>query len=541
MTPCITIDRVMTLTEAIMFSPIKLMIGDNDITLRCQFSWSSDRVNWSCWADYNNYAKTCRAFNTDYYLRILFREAQVPTLYINNITSTCFSVSVLMDNPFLSDPCSIIEASGFDLYCGWDCALQMIQQLSDSVVCMAGIPIYYFRVIPDSDTKSYTFKEYVLHNVESVKQIKMIFPDGSMPSSKPTISEWDMEFEVDWEVELSKTQFATAFGEDAFPKQRDFVWVPMQKRMYMVNTAYEEKNENLMWRANTWKLALVKWQDQSNVDQGDFTNLIDTLIVNKYEDVFETGERREGELTGTFQIAEPPHAATNLYSIENSDYIRKQISIDTMRIESGQLNHGNIIVAKSRYIFYKESEITYQNNWCGDNGTLSLIFDCPIRKDFDSNDHPIVRIGDYIITYSDKDKDNGYIKFSDKEISIEKGNTYILLLRWGRSVGEISMHIYKYTWPTDIPSYKVRQAMYKFDFENPACERTVLDERLISHTGIPVVLYGYPLNIWNLKLYNKYINDEQRDEILKYATKDKFCIINDQARPINNEHGYNVR
>ena len=32
MAPCITIDRVMTLTEAIMFSPIKLMIGDNDIT-----------------------------------------------------------------------------------------------------------------------------------------------------------------------------------------------------------------------------------------------------------------------------------------------------------------------------------------------------------------------------------------------------------------------------------------------------------------------------------------------------------------------------
>ena len=45
MTPCITIDRVLTLTEAIMFSPIKLMIGDNDITLRCQFSWSSYRVN----------------------------------------------------------------------------------------------------------------------------------------------------------------------------------------------------------------------------------------------------------------------------------------------------------------------------------------------------------------------------------------------------------------------------------------------------------------------------------------------------------------
>ena len=65
----------------------------------------------------------------------------------------------------------------------------MQQQLSDQVICTLGIPVYYFRVVPDEDTKSYTFKEYVLHNVQSVKQIKMMIQDGTMPSSKPTLSE----------------------------------------------------------------------------------------------------------------------------------------------------------------------------------------------------------------------------------------------------------------------------------------------------------------------------------------------------------------
>lgn len=550
---CISISRVMTLGDAIMFSQVSLMLGDLDITNRCQFSWSADKVNWSCWANYNTYINACQQLSSDYYLRILFRESTIPTLYLNNISNTCFTIAVYYDNPFLADPCSIINSSGFDLYCGWDCAMLMQQQLSDQVICMVGIPIYYFRVTPDVDTKSYTFKEYVLHNVESVKQIKMIFPDGQMPSSKPTISDWDMEFEVDWETELSKTQFATAFGTDAFPKQRDFIWVPMQQRMYMVNTAYEEKNENLMWRAVTWKLSLVKWQEQNNIAQGDFEDIINKLIVNKYSDVFEIGEKREGELTGMPQIASPQHEATNLYSVENSDYIRKAIKLDTMRIEDSQLNHGNIIVAKNKYVFYDEAVITYQKKWCGENGTMSLIFEYPNHKAHVEGIKPIISLGDYVVNFEETEQRvkgkiirSGELIFGDKRIKIDPENIYLLLVRWGRSVGETTINIYKYKYSdtnkdgSPIPFYKRNQIRYVFDFNGEA-EHTSLDNRLISNSGINVELQGYPLYVYNLKLYNRYIDDDHRDEILKYATKDEYCIINDQARPLNTDHGYNVR
>ena len=554
---CVAISRVITLDDAIRFAPIALYVGETDITKECQFSWSQDRINWSCWNSYENYQKVCVCLNTDFYIRILVRNNNVPTIYINKVLTSCYSIALYDGNPFLEDPCQITSLSGFDIYSGWDCALMMQQQLSDQVICTLGIPVYYFRVVPDEDTRSYTFKEYVLHNVQSVKQIKMMIQDGTMPSSKPTLSEWDFEFETDWETELSKTQFATAFGTEAFPKQRDFVWVPMQKRMYMVNSAYEEKNENLMWRATTWKLALIKWQDQSNISDSNVENILDELIANKYSDVFEVGERREGELTAEPQLP-VTYAANNLYSLEDKDYIRKQATIDTMKIVDRQINHGNLVVAKNKYIFYdvkvgdtsKPAFVSYQKGWCGNNGTLSMIFDYSKES---AEDRTILSIGDFNISLKE-----GSITLPDGITTqpLLPGHTYLMIMRWGRSSNDINFDIYRLVPPQGVPSYKRKPNMYRFDLTHEQEKEiipeekkqyrlrphtTTLDPRLICTKPVQVVLYGYPLQVANLKLYNKYIADEELMEVLKYTTKDEYCIINDQARPLNDQLGFSVR
>ena len=85
--------------------------------------------------------------------------------------------------------------------------------------------------------------------------------DGAMPSSNPKLTEFDFDWETDRETEISKTQFATAFGDEAYPKFGDFIYIPMMGRMWDVNAAYDEKNEGLMWRSTTWKLQLVKYSD----------------------------------------------------------------------------------------------------------------------------------------------------------------------------------------------------------------------------------------------------------------------------------------
>ena len=530
---CTSIDQVIEFTESIQYCKVGVVINGKDITSSCKFSWSTDKVTWSCWASYADFDKQSRGIDGDFYLRIVYRSLQKPVIYINNIAVYCYNTSIYQDNPFLADPCSTIEQSGFDLYAGWDCALMMQQQLSDTVICMVGIPIFYFKVDPEVDTKSYTFKEYTLHAVQSVKQIKMMVADGTMPSSKPTIGEWDMGFETDWDTELSKTQFATAFGVTAFPKQRDFIWVPMQKRMYMVNTAYEEKNENLMWRAVTWKLSLVKWQDQDNIDQGDLESVIDSLIVNTHESAFELGETREGELVSERVLQSPQYAATNLYSVESKDYIRKSMTMNKLKISDRQINHGSLIVTKNKYIPQDKSEVRYQKQWCGQNGTMSIVFDVPLLTEDISR--PIVSIGDWELTYKD-----GGIDWCSEVLPLEKGGTYIVIVRWSRDMCLSDIKVVKHVAPDGMPAYKVTPMMYKFDFANAASKITGSMDYLSTTVPMEVVLRGYPLQVASFKLYTTYIDDDHLDEVLKYTSTNERLLINDLARPLLGDRGYAV-
>ena len=134
-----------------------------------------------------------------------------------------------------------------------------------------------------------------------------------MPSSNPKLTELDFDWEVDWETEISKTQFARAFGDDAYPKYQDFIYIPMMKRMWDVNAAYDEKKEGLMWRSTTWKLALTKYEDSTNVNGLEFDGIIDDW-AQTYEEAFGQIERNEQERqTGATPLSAPSYAATNLY------------------------------------------------------------------------------------------------------------------------------------------------------------------------------------------------------------------------------------
>ena len=316
------IKRILQFQNSVVFGSVK--ITDNqqvDVTNTCLFSWSNDMVCWTNWVNYSTYLKLAKSIETDFYLRVLVTTS-VGTVSLNDMETKCYSMCLYQENPFLEDLCT---ENLFNPYQGLDCALLLQRQLSDSVICMLGIPVYYFRVKPQEETADYTFKEYVMHNVESVKQLKLMIQDGTMPSSKPQFTDLDFDWEVDWEVELSKTHFARAFGDTAFPKQRDFIYVPMMQRMWEVNSAYDEKNEGLMWRSTTWKLGLIKWNEKTNVEQGSFDDFIDNLVVNTYDNVFaELEENEQSRTTATTQVERPLNTANNLDNVFMQDAIRKQ-------------------------------------------------------------------------------------------------------------------------------------------------------------------------------------------------------------------------
>lgn len=539
------IKRILQFQNAVVFGPLVLK-DDNgiDVTNQCLYSWSSDSVCWTSWVDYNTYLRLAKNIESDFYLRILI-STQLSQVYLNNMLTTCYSMCLYNPNPFIEDFCG---TQLFNPYVGLDCALQLQSQLANSIICMLGIPVYYFRVLPQPDTADYTFKEYVMHNVTSVKQIKMMIQDGAMPSSKPQFSDLDFDWEVDWEVELGKAQFAAAFGDEAFPKQRDFIYVPMMKRMWEVNSAYDEKNEGLMWQSTTWKLGLIKWNEKTNVEQGEFEDLIDTLVVNTNDNVFAELEANEQRRESAVEQTDSPrYVANNIDNVFLEDFIRHQFTKSTIRVIDKQYNHGSLVVAKNMYQFLQpmpgeDCFISYQKGYCGEDATLSFIISTNGEKLNDKQ--TLISFGNIEIQC---DGSNVYLE--NACASLEKMNQtnvftdYLVICKWSRKSAVKEIFAFPYVGPADVPLYKVRPEMYKFDFEATDTESVKeYNNDYIAKEQQRVIVHGNAFLLTNIKLYNSYMSNEDAiKESLKYTTKSKRCIFNDVARPIDAGNGFSVK
>ena len=530
------IKRILTFKEPVSFGP--LVITDEvgrDITTTCNYSWSMDSVCWTDWTDYNTYLNIGKNIESDFYLRVLLFGG-LGEVIINNISTTCYTICLYNENMFLQDLCS---DAVFDPYANLDCALQLQQQLSDSVICMLGIPCYYFRVTPNKDTADYTFKEYVLHNVESVKFIKLMIQDGTMPSSKPQMTDFDFDWDSDWEVEISKNYFAKAFGDTAFPKHNDFIYIPMMKRMWNVNSAYDEKNEGLLWHSTTWKLALVKYNDNTNIDQGDFEDIIDSLLVNTFDNTFEVPENEEQEReTGVTQVESPKYAANNTSRIFMTDYLRKYVDdAELKNVLTEQVNHGSAVVARNYYHFVNDSSaVIYQNKWCGDSGTVAMLMSF---QNHTSTKH-LVQAGDVTIDIND----GGALSFNGMQTELDY-QKYLVIASWDKQTFTSNINVYKQIGPdpNQTPAYMIRPEMYKFDFANPVYSKTSAYNNDFDITRpVDVVLSPHPCDVFYFKLFDTLMDHQSIiKEACKYTTTNEHCVINDLARPFEEAYGFSTK
>lgn len=538
-----SIKHIITLNDAMVFAQITVYDNfDLDITKQCRYSWSSDRVCWTSWVTYDEYIKICKNIEGDFYLRIQ-TTGIFGKLSIGGLFTKCYDICIDGSDTFLKNFCQ--EENLFNPYSNLDCALELYKQTSNSIVCMFGLPAYYFRVVPRSETVDYTFKEFVLHDVETVKQIKIMVPDGQMPSSNPKFTEFDFDWESPWEVEISKDHFAQAFGDTAFPKYQDFIYVPLMKRMWDVNAAYDEKNEGFMWRSVTWKLQLTKYNDSTNIYSEGFDDIIDTWIVNNYEDTFGKLERTEQEReVGAAPVSAPKFSATNLCDIFMEDAVRKQYTKNDITIANKQYNHKSNVLARNYYKFKNENAcVTYQKGYCGEDGTIIFLLETQgtLGGNLEKN---ILEFGpiDVMVKYNEETQ-KFTIVFNSMEQELDTFSTYMVVCKWSRHTFSSELIIYRYTHEQNVPVYRLRPEMYYFDVENPVCEKvSAYNNDFISNTQQVCQVHAYPLFMSNIKLFNKSLDImESLKEMVKYTTQHENCIINDLARPISSGHGYDVR
>jgi hypothetical protein len=509
------------------FSLIEIYNGDTLLNNEeLDWSYSTDSAVWSCWMSYDKAGNNLFDLETDYFIRAKVNSPITKVIY-NGIETNEYSTSLAKCFDFDN---VIQNPNQYNPYANTEYAMGLYQQLTETVNAVVGIPIYYFKLAPNVGSKDITFKEYTLMDVEAVKQIKLIVNENQMPSSKPEFSEWGFDFSTDWETEISKTMFASAFGVNAHPMEGDLVYIPMMKRMWMVNGSYEEKNEGFMWQTTTFKVALVKYQEKGSVDLGDTEDFINTLVANKYEDLFGNDENRQ---SGQETVECPEYAAMPIYPVFESDAVRKYVSmsegyfdLNAKLISSPKYNKG-IVIAENMYDWtnvLNECIIAYQTPFIGIDGTLSFI----ITTGNKNCEGKLFNVGNIEININITNQKTILSVFELLDLELDSNATYLVYIRWSKSMNLLEMSAMHYTYPSNIPLYNLQNYHYKLDFNNIKTAVTKYDIELEQCEKKDVITYSFDGKITNIKLYDRYIDNVS--ELIQMYPTNQHLLINDTAR-----------
>lgn len=491
-----------------------------------QYAYSLDGSCWSCYVPYNDIILNTIDMKQDFYVRLKVKGI-ISKVEMDGVPVTDYSVT--LDSGFNFTNCAESTSSNiYNPYANMDCAIRLQNYMADTVACMFGIPIYYFRLSPEIGSKDITFKEYTLMNVEPPKQIKLMVADGQMPSSKPEFAEFGLDFQTDWETEISRSMFATAFGNTAQPMEGDFIWVPMMKRMWQVTGAYEEKNDGLMWISPMFKVSLAKYEEKGSINYDGVEDMVDSFIQNTYEELF--GEDNEDNAgTGRESTEAPLYAPDNLIPIFKSDATRKYVTAAGININEVNTYYKGTLISDAQYDFdTTERQVVYQKQYCGDDISISFIIK-PGLGDFSGT---ILSIGSLQINITQGLLTTTISVNKDPKLttSIDAGNTYFVYIRWSKylNISEISTILYTYNQA--IPIYKLQNHHYYYDVDNADTVTSKWNIELSIPTKQDIILRNFCGSITNIKVYNIYNSDIS--EMLQMYPTNNFLLLNDTARKL---------
>lgn len=160
-----------------------------------------------------------------------------------------------------------------------DSAIGMFQELSFFTNQLYGHQVVYFRTLPESDSGDYVFKEWTLYKNIDRKCIKVMVKDNAFPDNVPKFTEFGIDFQLPFEVEIDHKYFQSIFGINSEPRKRDFLYFPLLNRMFEIQGSYLHRG--FMMAPTFWKIQLKKYNP--NIDMlltDDTRNFLDNVITN---------------------------------------------------------------------------------------------------------------------------------------------------------------------------------------------------------------------------------------------------------------------
>lgn len=286
-----------------------------------EFRYSSDKILWSDYKSLTNKnLSTIKKYDDNLYIQYRFtqvgdgdlsvesisldvdyvndQENPIPECYWNKSTSTP-QVVYAQNNGNLFNPYAVGQS--YNIY----------QQMSTVVSNMFGICVQYFKTEASSKSRDVVLKEYSIEKVIDKQNIKILVPDNNLPTRELQFNSMMIDYPVQFEVHIVKSEFWKVFGEGSHPDPHDYLYFSTyMNKMYMVDSVSDP--DDFGYVASYWRVSLVPYQEMSAVQYGSDNLMDDTesLIFSaegKFEEEMKeevADNRKDNQLNDVNDLAE---------------------------------------------------------------------------------------------------------------------------------------------------------------------------------------------------------------------------------------------
>ena len=319
-----------------------------------EFRYSSDKILWSDYKILNNKnLSSVKIYDNKVYIQYRFKQVGDKQLSVDTIS---LDVDYLNDEETTIPDCfwnksnstqQVVYTQGSDgnLFNPYSVgqSYNIYQQMSTLVSNMFGICVQYFKTEPSSKSRDVVLKEYSIEKVIDKQNIKVLIPDNQLPTRELQFNSMMIDYPVQFEVHIVKSEFWKIFGEGTHPDPHDYLYfMNYMNKMYMVDSVSDP--DDFGYVATYWRVSLVPYQEMKAVQ---FDN--DNLIDDTESLIFSAEGKFEEEIKEEFADNRKDNQLNNIGNLdEGQDGIRRILN-KNVKIVDETIYNNSTVVAKQYY------------------------------------------------------------------------------------------------------------------------------------------------------------------------------------------------
>ena len=416
---------------------------------------------------------------------------------------------------------------------------QLVEISSD----IFGHNVRYYRTEPDQRSKDVIFKEYSLFSVVDNGDLKVSVPDNEFPTEAFEYDIFGMGFE-DFEIHITDYQFQKTFGPKLRPRIKDYLYFPINNKMYEVKSVELADEFNI--QHTYWRVMLTKYQERSAVQKPKDVELEMESLVAGVDDIF------GAEVEETFEkTTKPQQLKTTGHQWD--DGVRNYTAAP-LKISDYDLKNRWTIVSKNFYdlssVDTDETAVDYlhvSKQPIDENLAFTTWFSPVFDTNADNNKYQLIHggaFGEGFVARISRTKLeielNGQIHTFVHNLILGSHEWYGLIINMSNSFRELSVYIYY----LDESNNRNRPQDSNNNLELQFSEIRPLTQAYVWDTEINYQLRGGLIKMTNIRLWKKTIEEEQHSNILNQSlVRDSHLahIIDNAIPSLSYQRYYNAR